>query len=345
MLAIFTDEQEFLASTVKSMAGLLGIQNPQELGTFDTDNAWAALAQAGLTGLRARASGRPLGSGVDAMVVAEGLGAMLAPVPYIPSALLATELLVAAGVVDQIDPVSAGQTRFALMLDSRLEQLADVSELGSSVAWGDGEFGLCFDRSGEVTRLATLPLSGFSRSGAADLTASISLGHPRPADGDPVLIGAGVSGEDHDRWSALALTLLCADCVGAMRAAVEGVVAYAKDRIAFGVPIASFQAIQHMCADAYASCEAAFSTNCYAAWAVDELSGREALLAATTAKAWICSVTREVVETVMQVYGGIGQTWEHIAHLYARRAMMDADLLGGEHYQLDRLYALREGAL
>ena len=90
--------------------------------------------------------------------------------------------------------------------------------------------------------------------------------------------------------------------------------------------------------------EAAQSVNCYAAWAVDQLDADEALLAARTAKAYASSVALPVTETVMQVYGGIGQTWEHIAHVYTRRALVGARLFGDEAYQLQQIADVRLGA-
>jgi alkylation response protein AidB-like acyl-CoA dehydrogenase len=128
-----------------------------------------------------------------------------------------------------------------------------------------------------------------------------------------------------------------------MRSGLTGVVEYSKERIQYGVPIGSFQAIQHLCAEALVQTEAASSATKYAAWAVDELAAGDALLAARTAKAYTCSVARDVPETVMQVYGGIGQTWEHIAHLFTRRALLDRLVFGDRSEQLLRIADARLG--
>ena len=72
----------------------------------------------------------------------------------------------------------------------------------------------------------------------------------------------------------------------------------------------------------------------YAAWAVDELDPTEALLAAQVAKAYAGMAADSVPETIMQVYGGIGQTREHIAHVVNRRTLLDRHALGTEHVQL-----------
>jgi alkylation response protein AidB-like acyl-CoA dehydrogenase len=141
----------------------------------------------------------------------------------------------------------------------------------------------------------------------------------------------------HERWLALALTLVCADVVGVMRSGLAKAVAYTKERIQYGVPVGSFQAVQHMSADCLVQSEAAASTTKYAAWAVDALPTAEALLAARTAKAYCASVARPVTETIMQIYGGIGQTWEHVAHVHTRRALLDRQILGDESEQLLRI--------
>jgi alkylation response protein AidB-like acyl-CoA dehydrogenase len=129
-----------------------------------------------------------------------------------------------------------------------------------------------------------------------------------------------------------------------MSSALTRAVDYAKERVQYGVKIGSFQAIQHLCADALVQIEASASLNRYAAWAVDALPCEEALLAARVAKAYSSSVAREVTETVMQVFGGIGQTWEHVAHLHTRRALTDRALFGDESQHLLHIADARLGA-
>jgi alkylation response protein AidB-like acyl-CoA dehydrogenase len=137
-----------------------------------------------------------------------------------------------------------------------------------------------------------------------------------------------------DRWLALGLSALAAEMTGAAEAALRGVVEYSKTREAFGVPIGTFQGLQHMAADAFVACEGLRNTNNYASWAVDEEDPAEALLAARAVKAYAARQFLGVAETVMQMYGGIGQTWEHIAHFYARRILLNQFLLGDAHVQL-----------
>jgi alkylation response protein AidB-like acyl-CoA dehydrogenase len=91
--------------------------------------------------------------------------------------------------------------------------------------------------------------------------------------------------------------------------------------------------------------EATSSVTRYAGWSVDALPPDEALLAARVAKAYAASVAREVTETVMQVFGGIGQTWEHIAHIHTRRALTGRALFGDESLHLSAIADARLGGL
>lgn len=342
MLAVLNEEQVMLANTARTLGSAVGIRNPQELDSVDDAKVWAALADTGLLGLRRRDEGAPLASGVEAMVVAHELGAALTTAPFITSGVLAVELLELAGVGDELaEPVATGGVRVGLLLSPSLLTLADPDDTGAVlVGRATCDYALALRRTpdggGQVVRVATE--GAFAELGQTDLTTAVST---RVAGGGSENVGTPVSAADMKRWTALALTLVSADCAGAMRSGLDGVVEYAKHRIAYGVPIGSFQALQHLCADAFAYCEGAVTTNNYAAWAVDALDPDDALLAGRTAKAWVASVAREVTETVMQVYGGIGQTWEHIAHVHARRALFDTALFGHEGHQLDEIFAMR----
>jgi alkylation response protein AidB-like acyl-CoA dehydrogenase len=345
--ALLTDEQEMLAAAVDSMTALR-IRNPKDLESFDMEKAWMVLRDSGLLALRDRHDGRPLASGVDAMIVAERLGGMLSPVPWVPSAALASELLSVGGAEESfVESILDGSSRPALILEGDLSRLASIDLLEGSVAWGGPGPAICLAGSSTDGWLLAISEKSdlFPRAATAAMTGPIA-----PAAGEVGapswrLVGQVFGQGELDRWTALALTLVSADCAGAMRVAVHDVVDYAKKREAFGAPIASFQAIQHMCADAFTACEGAVGAVGYAAWGVDEMGADDALLAASVAKAWICSTARPVMEAVMQVYGGIGQTWEHAAHVHARRALLDAALFGDEDIQLDRIDRLARGAL
>ena len=132
---------------------------------------------------------------------------------------------------------------------------------------------------------------------------------------------AGLSDEDAGRWRALALTVTCADLVGSARGAHALAVDYAKVREQYGSTIGSYQAVGHLLAESLALIEGAVSVSRHAAWAVDELPAREALEAARVAKIYCARAALTVCETSIQVHGGIGNTWECLAHIYLRRVL------------------------
>jgi len=349
VLALFTEEQEMLRDMAASLASSVGIGSPQDLETVDRAKGWKSVADAGLLGLRARdTDGTPTSSGVEVMLVAEAFGGGLVPLPFISSGILAPELLsLAAAPKALVDELAEGTARAALLLRRDLTGLAHVDDLAGAVAWGTEEaaYGLALSGPGDGPRVVRVRLDkGFSPMGSADLTGSF-LRPDAPVDAGQVEeVGSPLSRDQLDQWLALALVAVSGDLVGVMRAAMQGVVAYSKERIAYGVPIGSFQAIQHMCADMLVRSESGTTTTSYAAWAVDELEPREALMAARTAKAYVALWGRDVTENVMQAYGGIGHTWEHIAHFYTRRALTDTQLFGDASEQLLRIADMRLGA-
>jgi hypothetical protein len=144
---------------------------------------------------------------------------------------------------------------------------------------------------------------------------------------------------DFDRWTALGLALTSADLVGVMGGAIELACNYARGRRQYGTPIGSFQAVQHLLADAHTLMEGSRSTTLHAAWAVDALPPAQALAAAAAAKAYCSRAARTVCETTIQVHGGIGNTWDCMAHVFLRRALLSIDLLGGVGPNLERVLA------
>jgi hypothetical protein len=136
----------------------------------------------------------------------------------------------------------------------------------------------------------------------------------------PVELGE-LSDEDAGRWRALALAVTCADLVGAARGAQALAVDYAKVREQYGATIGSYQAVGHLLAESLALIEGSISVLRHAAWAVDELPAAEAIEAAKVAKIYCARAALTVCETSIQVHGGIGNTWECLAHVYLRRVL------------------------
>ena len=105
-------------------------------------------------------------------------------------------------------------------------------------------------------------------------------------------------------------------------------VEYAKVRRQFGQPIGAFQAVQHLCVDMYETVELARSGVIHALWAADAADRAERHSAALRAKAFAGRLAA-VGDTAIQVFGGIGYTWEHDAHLYLKRLLSWSAFLGG----------------
>src|SRR3954451_5549778 len=148
--------------------------------------------------------------------------------------------------------------------------------------------------------------------------------------------------EGADRWERarqVAQVLLAAEDLGTAGRAVEIGVQYAKDRKAFGRAIGSYQAVKHALVNAFVGVEQLRSLVWWAAWAADE-SPAELPLAAAAAKGLAATVLEQAAETLIQVHGGIGFTWEHDAHLFWRRAKVDRFLLGDEAEHLDAVARL-----
>ncbi|QRY50963.1 acyl-CoA dehydrogenase family protein [Mycolicibacterium septicum] len=135
-----------------------------------------------------------------------------------------------------------------------------------------------------------------------------------------------LSGEDALRWQALALTATSADLVGAARGVHALAVDYAKVREQYGSTIGSYQAVAHLLAEGLALIEGSISVLRHAAWAVDELPAEEAVRAGKIAKVYCARAARTVCETAIQVHGGIGNTWECLAHVYLRRVLVATEL-------------------
>ncbi|ASL13496.1 acyl-CoA dehydrogenase family protein [Mycobacterium intracellulare] len=143
--------------------------------------------------------------------------------------------------------------------------------------------------------------------------------------GSPVALGE-MSPEVAEQWRALALVATTADLVGIARGAHAVACDYARIREQYGKQIGSYQAIAHLLAESLALIEGSVSVLRHAAWAVDELAPAEAIRAAQIAKVYCARATRTVCETAIQVHGGIGNTWECVAHVYLRRALTSTEL-------------------
>ncbi len=139
----------------------------------------------------------------------------------------------------------------------------------------------------------------------------------------PVADGAAVL----ERAIDAARVALAADALGAAERSLEEAVKYALTREQFGRVIGSFQAVKHMCAEVFAEVEPVRSLLWYAAFAWDERRDDAAAMAALL-KSHATEVATEATTTCVQVYGGMGFTWECDMQLWFKRAGYDRQMLG-----------------
>jgi len=151
-----------------------------------------------------------------------------------------------------------------------------------------------------------------------------------------VLGEEGGAGPALERVLDRALVALAAEQVGGAQRCLDMAVAYAKERVQFGRPIGSFQAIKHKCADMLVALESARSAAYYAA-AAAAADDPELPVLASLAKVRCSEAFFRCAAEAIQIHGGIGFTWEHDCHLYFKRARSSATLLGDPAYHRERI--------
>jgi alkylation response protein AidB-like acyl-CoA dehydrogenase len=339
--ARLSEDQQLLVETAARLADEIGCPPPPQLPPRGDDViGWELLTETGLVCMHV---GESHGGGdahsSDVALVAEQLGARTAIVPFLGQAVLAPELAWRAGASPALlGEIADGTRRITIALDEQLTRIGGAGR--PTIAWDalgathalllDEDGALCLAeidgddlRSADITRV----LRRISESAACDVVSE-------PLSHDTIT-----------RFSAFALAMLSADLVGVMQSAVDAATDYVKERMQFGVVVGTFQAVQHIAADAKVLLEGARSSMWYAAWAADELDPDDAMLAARQAKAYTSRVAREVVEMQTQLLGGIAITWEERAHVRVRRVLLDAVAFGDEFVQEDAIAATRLGAM
>ena len=257
----------------------------------DSPSTWKRLSsEMGLTSLPVE--GAPL---AWLAVVLEETGRVLLRQPYLPTVVAASALR-AAGDDQHLAALADGSLTAALALDGNLDQVPHAADAGVVlVARGDDLW--------VVETTATDPLE------ALDLT--------RPTARIQVSAGRSLGSAWHAR--DLEHVALAAECVGATQRVLELVVEHLLVRTQFGRPLGSFQALRHKVADLTVLAEAARSTTWYAAGEPDDFAVVAPLARALASEAFVT-----VAGEAIQLFGGIGFTWEHDAHLYFKRAWSTA---------------------
>ena len=363
----FSADQEMLRDSVRRFladkAPIAYVRDAYETdgAELGRDEVWTGLRDIGAVGLLVPEEHGGAGMGmVDAAVVLEELGGALGPAPYASSAIGAVSLVLRAG---------AGREHAFL-----LPGLADGSTIGAIALY---EAGARYEWRAPECRAEidgkTWAIHGLKTHVADAAAANLLLVIARDPDG--VLGVFAVQGGDErvevepspsvdgsrkeanvrftgaggwrlgsgDATEAVARTLdrlavaYVVDGVGAAQRALALAVEYAKERVQFDKPIGSFQAVQHLCADMLRALELGRAAGYYACWAADDAEPDEAHRAAVMAKAFASGAYAQLGGSAIQVFGGIGFTWEHDIHLYYKRLLSLSASLGNTSEHLSEL--------
>jgi alkylation response protein AidB-like acyl-CoA dehydrogenase len=191
---------------------------------------------------------------------------------------------------------------------------------------------------GELASGAARGALGIARDGVAELVPDadgadvVVLIDPSGLRGEVVEGGVDGGGEplagDATGALARALVAVSAELTGVSQRALDMTVAYVKERKQFGVPVGSFQAVQHRAAQMLLDTEGARAATYFAAWTADAEPER-APMAAAMAKAWASDAAKATTAAAIQLHGGIGFTWEADVHWLFKRAQVGSRFLGG----------------
>jgi alkylation response protein AidB-like acyl-CoA dehydrogenase len=325
-----TDDQHDIQRTARDLlaerATFARVREHAEAQT--TDKAlWTELCELGWPGIAISETygGQGLGT-IELSILCEELGRVVAPVPFLASAMAAC-VIEQAGTDAQrarwLPGLASGETIGALSgaVDGTAELVVSGAEADVIVlVEEDGSGRLLTPQDAEVSKVAAIDPT---RSAAR-----VSAG-----------AGAGEQLEDGCPGLGRALVAVSSELVGISERSLEMTVAYVKDRKQFGVPVGAYQAVSHRCAQMLLDTEKARSTTAFAAWSAD--ANPDGLAeAAAMAKAAASDAGREVTASAIQAHGGIGFTWEADVHWLFKRAQIDAVLLGGAGRHRARVAAI-----
>ncbi|MGN6311883.1 MAG: pimeloyl-CoA dehydrogenase small subunit [Xanthobacteraceae bacterium] len=329
---------------------------------------WGKLAEQGLLGLPFAEADGGFGAGaVETMIVMQAFGRALVLEPYLPTVIIAGGFLRHAGSAAQkaahIPGIIDGSKTFAfaqLEKNSRYD-LNDVSTTAKKKGDGwviDGEKFVVLN--GEAAD--TLVVTARTKGGQTDRDGIGVFLVPRDAKGvtvkgyptqdgmraaDITLTGVEVGADAAIGDSANGLPLiervvddarsaLCAEAVGAMDESLKITVEYIKTRKQFGVPIGSFQALQHRAADMFVFTEQARSMALLATMASDFDDAKERAASVAAAKVQVGKSSKFVGQQSIQLHGGIGMTMEaSIGHYFKRLSIIESTF-GDTDYHLRR---------
>lgn len=346
----FSEDQKLLADQVKKF--LDEHCNSQAVRkVLDGDEChdmavWQGLADLGLIGTAIPEEYGGTGAGyLELCLVAQQLGAHLAPVPFASTVYLVTEALLKWGSEAQkqawLPRIAAGEIKAALAYVEVAEQF-DPAHVTSTVADGTLTGAKAMVTDGSEADLYVVVARQADALGLYLVPFEESVVQRQTLQTiDPSRDAAAVTFEAapaerlcDDAESALAVlfdraaVLFAFEQLGGAQSALDMAVAYSQERYAFGRPIATFQALKHMMADMYVAMKLAENNCYYAAWALAN-DAPDLPLAAATARVGAIQAFQLCAKDNTQVHGGMGFTWEFDCHMYYRRSNFLALEIGG----------------
>lgn len=361
----FNEEQEELRKTVrqfleaKSSEEAVREQMDTEAG-FDAA-VWSQMGeQMGLQGLIVPEEFGGSGYGyIELIVVLEEMGRRLLCAPFFSTVVLAANTLIHSGddaaKAAHLPGIASGETIATLAFTEENGRWDEAGITATAAKDGDAykiTGTKMYVLDGHTANLLIVAArtdagvslfavdgdaAGVTRTALATMDQTRKQAKVELAEASGTLIGTEGEG-----WSVLERVLdlaavgLAAEQVGGAQFVLEMAVQYAKDRVQFGRPIGSFQAIKHKCADMLLEVESAKSAAYYAGWAASELND-ELPSVASLAKAYCSEAYFHAAAENIQIHGGIGFTWEHPAHLYFKRAKSSELLFGDPTYHRELL--------
>lgn len=343
------DDQQALQATARQFLAQQAPSSYVRAMTEDdagvTPEFWQQLVDLGWVGLLVPEEHGGAGQGLlEMMVVLEEMGRLPLPGPFLSSAVLATMAARRLGLEDRLSALAAGVTRGTVAVDEeghghvvdRIRTRASRKSgswrlTGTKPVVLDGhtaDWVLVAARTQQGIGTFLVERPGGELIPTLDITRRIARleFHDTPA------VPVGPDGDHTAIWRRVVddgAVALSAELLGTMQASFDLAIEYAKVRVQFDRPIATFQATKHKAADLLERIELSRVGTHYAAWAsdADEPIRSEA---AAMVKSFAGRAANEVTGEGIQIHGGVGFTWECDAHLYYRRAKSN-DLLLGYH--------------
>jgi alkylation response protein AidB-like acyl-CoA dehydrogenase len=353
----YSEEQQLLADSVRRfLAKDYDFESRREIvASADgwSPKVWATLAEMGLTGLPFPAEHGGFGGGaVDLMGVMEAFGEALVVEPYLPT-LMAGRVVARSALAGAVLPgVVEGKARLAFAHTEKGARYDPAFVKTAARKSGDG-----WTLEGEKALVAGAPMadqlvvSAKTDSGIGlflvdrpALAAFRTLDGMRAADvvfhatrAEKLEGGLELIEEVTD----FATALVCAEAVGAMKFACDATLEYLKTRKQFGVPIGTFQALQHRMVDMVIAQEQARSMACLACSKVDQSQDvQERMRCVSAAKIKIADNARHISQEAVQLHGGMGMSEElKISHTFRRLTVL-ASQFGDADHHLARLASL-----